>query len=101
MNTGFEKAETLAAGGLDMLETVGKKAYTTLTEHDPGLRRAREFLHPKTEKPSLSAILREAQEKAEEQAKIEEEMEEARKCNFSAMFEDNQGRFINRTLKLQ
>ncbi|KAK7481982.1 hypothetical protein BaRGS_00026785 [Batillaria attramentaria] len=59
MNTGFEKAETLAAGGLDILETIGKKTYTTLTDHDPGLRRAREFLHLRDEKPSLSSVLKE------------------------------------------
>ncbi|XP_076446063.1 uncharacterized protein LOC143283702 isoform X2 [Babylonia areolata] len=91
MNTGFEKAETLAAGGLDILETIGKKTYTTLTEHDPGLRRAREFLHLRGEKPSLSSMLKEAQERAEEEAKHNEELEEARKCNFTALFEDNQG----------
>ena len=91
MNTGFEKAENLAAGGLDILETIGKKTYTTLTEHDPGLRRAREFLHLKEEKQSLSSVLREAQEQAEEAAKHNEELEEARKCNFTALFEDNQG----------
>lgn len=91
MNTGFEKAEHLAAGGLDILETIGRKTYSTLTEHDPGLRRAREFLNQKSEKPSLSSILKEAQEQAEQKAKHDEEMEEARKCNFTAMFEDNQG----------
>lgn len=92
MNTGFEKAETLAAGGLDILESIGKKTYSTLTEHDPGLRRAREFLHMRDEKPSLSSMLREAQEKAEEQVKHDKESEEARKCNFTALFEDNQGK---------
>ncbi|KAK7096996.1 protein FAM114A2-like [Littorina saxatilis] len=91
MNTGFEKAENLAAGGLDILETIGKKTYTTLTEHDPGLRRAREFLHLRDEKPSLSSMLREAQEQADVQAKRDEESEEALKVNFTALFEDNQG----------
>lgn len=91
MNSGFEKAEVLAAGGLDILETIGKKTYTTLTEHDPGLRRAREFLHLQGEKPSLSSVLKEAQEQAEKQAKLDEEFKEALKINFGALFEDNQG----------
>lgn len=91
MNTGFEKAESLAAGGLDILETIGKKTYTTITEHDPGLRRAREFLHPNKDKPSLSTVLREAREQTEQQAKHEAELEEARKYNFTALLEDHQG----------
>lgn len=91
MNSGFEKAEHLAAGGLDILETIGKKTYTTLTDHDPGLRRAREFLHLNDEKPSLSFVLKEAREKSEYHAKREQECEEARKWNFGALFEDNQG----------
>lgn len=74
-----------------MLETIGKKTFEVIKDHDPGLSRTKEFLFDKSDKPSLSQLLREAQkeEKVKEERKKEED--EARLTNLKAMFEENQG----------
>lgn len=91
MAEGFDAVENLAAGGIDVLETIGKKTYSTLSEHDPAFRKTREFLTPKGDKPNLSSILREAKEKAELEAEQEKQNEEARKAHFGTLFDDYQG----------
>ncbi|XP_048777231.2 protein FAM114A2-like isoform X3 [Ostrea edulis] len=86
-----KSSKTLVTGGLDVLETIGKKTFEVIKDHDPGLSRTKEFLFDKSDKPSLSQLLREAQkeEKVKEERKKEED--EARLTNLKAMFEENQG----------
>ncbi|BFZ24495.1 hypothetical protein BsWGS_27534 [Bradybaena similaris] len=91
MAEGFDAVENLAAGGIDVLESIGKKTYSTLSEHDPAFRKTREFLSPKGNKPNLSSVLREAKEKAEFEAEQEKQNEEARKAHFGTLFDDYQG----------
>ncbi|XP_015593120.1 protein FAM114A2 isoform X2 [Cephus cinctus] len=66
-------------GGLDTLETIGKKTMEVLQEGDPGLKKKRAFFMNETDKPILSQMLREAKEKAEVEEKTLEEREIARK----------------------
>lgn len=75
-------------GGLDTLETIGKKTMEVLQEGDPGLRKKREIF---TEKIILSQVLREAKEKAEMEAKLNEDKEVMRKAHFETLFDDFQG----------
>uniref|UniRef100_A0A2C9KSP7 Protein FAM114A2 n=1 Tax=Biomphalaria glabrata TaxID=6526 RepID=A0A2C9KSP7_BIOGL len=91
MSEGFDAVENLAAGGIDVLETIGKKTYNTLSEHDPAFRKTRDFLSPKSNKPNLSIVLREAKDRAEQEAEKVKENEEAMKAHFGTLFDDNQG----------
>ncbi|KAI8797706.1 protein FAM114A2 [Biomphalaria glabrata] len=91
MSEGFDAVENLAAGGIDVLETIGKKTYNTLSEHDPAFRKTRDFLSPKSNKPNLSSVLREAKDRAEQEAEKVKENEEAMKAHFGTLFDDNQG----------
>ncbi|KAH9491571.1 hypothetical protein Btru_030714 [Bulinus truncatus] len=91
MAEGFDAVENLAAGGIDVLETIGKKTYNTISEHDPAFRKTREFLSPRSNKPNLSSVLREAKETAESEAEKVKENEEAMKAHFGTLFDDNQG----------
>lgn len=81
----------LVTGSLDVLESLGKKTFDVINEHDPGLKRARAFLHDRGDKPNLSALLRDAKEQQEFRVKQEQESEEARKCHFGSLFDDFQG----------
>ncbi|XP_015593119.1 protein FAM114A2 isoform X1 [Cephus cinctus] len=78
-------------GGLDTLETIGKKTMEVLQEGDPGLKKKRAFFMNETDKPILSQMLREAKEKAEVEEKTLEEREIARKVHFESLFDDYQG----------
>lgn len=91
MTEGFDAVEHLAAGGIDVLENIGKKTYNTLAEHDPALRRTRQFLAPRSNKPNLSQTLREARDQAEQQQKQKEAHQEALKAHFGTLFDDYQG----------
>ncbi|KAK0060700.1 protein FAM114A2 [Biomphalaria pfeifferi] len=91
MSEGFDAVENLAAGGIDVLETIGKKTYNTLSEHDPAFRKTRDFLSPKSNKPNLSSVLREAKDRAEQEAEKVKENEEAMKAHFGTLFDDYQG----------
>ena len=91
MTEGFDAVEHLAAGGIDVLENIGKKTYNTLAEHDPALRRTRQFLAPRGDKPNLSSSLREARDQAEQQQKQDEANQEALKAHFGTLFDDYQG----------
>jgi len=82
-------SKKVVTGGLDVLETIGKKTFDILTEGDQGLRKVIE--HNRNNKPNLSQSLREAKEEAERRAKEEEEFLESRRANFGAQFDDHQG----------
>lgn len=55
----------IISGGLDTLETVGKKTLEVLQDGDPGLRKKRAIFFQNTEKINLSQTLQEAKNKAE------------------------------------
>lgn len=78
-------------GGLDTLETIGKKTMEVLQDGDPRLMKKRAMFFQEPDKPVLSQILREAKEKAENSDKEQKEKEEARQTNFEALFDDFQG----------
>ncbi|XP_046748381.1 protein FAM114A2 [Diprion similis] len=79
------------AGGLDTLETIGKKTMEVLQDGDPGLKKKRAFFTPDSDKPILSQMLREAKDKAETEEKSLEEKQLARKVHFEILFDDYQG----------
>ncbi|XP_023246817.1 protein FAM114A2 isoform X2 [Copidosoma floridanum] len=79
------------SGGLDTLETLGKKTMEVLQEGDPGLKKKRAFFLNEADKPILSHILREAKEKADLEEKSIEEKELSRKVHFESLFDDYQG----------
>lgn len=79
------------SGGLDTLETIGKKTMEVLQEGDPGLKKKRAFLKIDQDRPVLSQILREAKEKMEEENKVLEEKQYAKKANYESLFDDHQG----------
>ncbi|CAG4976480.1 unnamed protein product [Colias eurytheme] len=79
------------AGGLDTLETIGKKTMEVLQDGDPGLAKKRALLGLDNEKPVLSQILREAKEKAEEEDKIREAKREAKEVHYESLFDDFEG----------
>ncbi|XP_018565203.1 protein FAM114A2 [Anoplophora glabripennis] len=79
------------SGGLDTLETIGKKTMEVIQDGDPGLKRKRAFLNLEGEKPVLSQVLREAKEKAEQENKALQEKHFARKVNYESIFDDHQG----------
>lgn len=79
------------AGGLDTLETIGKKTMEVLQDGDPGLKKKRAFFTQEKDKPILSQILREAKDKAETEEKTLEEKQSARKVHFESLFDDYQG----------
>lgn len=83
----------MIAGGLDTLETIGKKTMEVLQEGDPGLKKKRAFLKLDQEKPILSQILREAKEKAErENSEHNNKLTEtAKKPNYESLFDDHHG----------
>ncbi|XP_038219007.1 protein FAM114A2 [Zerene cesonia] len=79
------------SGGLDTLETIGKKTMEVLQDGDPGLVKKRALLGLDTDKPVLSQILREAKEKAEEEDKIQEAKREAKEVHYESLFDDFEG----------
>lgn len=78
-------------GGIDVLETVGKKAFDFIEEHDPGIHRSK-VLFERGNKPNLSQMLKEAKEETEYKAEMEKESEEARKAHFGYLFDEYQGK---------
>lgn len=79
------------SGGLDTLETIGKKTMEVIQEGDPGLKRKRAFLNLEGEKPVLSQVLREAKEKTEQENKALQEKHFMKKVNYESIFDDHQG----------
>lgn len=72
------------------MESIGKKTYHALTEpaDQQGQRRRLKF---QKEKPNLSSVLKELKEKSDSQATQKEQEAEARRCNYTVLFEDYQG----------
>ncbi|XP_068623087.1 protein FAM114A2 [Battus philenor] len=80
------------AGGLDTLETIGKKTMEVLQDGDPGLAKKRAMLGlDSAEKPVLSQVLREAKAKADEEDKIKEQKREAKEVHYETLFDDYEG----------
>lgn len=79
-------------GGLDTLETIGKKTMEVLQDGDPGLAKKRAMLGLGAgDKPVLSQVLREAKAKAEEEDKVREEKREAKEVHYENLFDDFEG----------
>lgn len=78
-------------GGLDTLETIGKKTVEILQENDPGLKGKTAFLKMDQNKPILSQVLREAKEKSDQENKIMEQKSSIKKANYESLFDDHQG----------
>lgn len=80
------------SGGLDTLETIGKKTMEVLQDGDPGLAKKRAMLGLNPgDKPVLSQVLREAKAKAEEEDKIREQKREAKEVHYENLFDDFEG----------
>ncbi|XP_045478784.1 protein FAM114A2 [Harmonia axyridis] len=86
-NTGTK----VISGGLDTLESIGKKTMEVLQEGDPGLKKKRAFLKIDQEKPVLSQILREAKERAENGQKTSEQTSIKKWKNYETLFDDHHG----------
>ncbi|XP_047027820.1 protein FAM114A2 [Helicoverpa zea] len=79
-------------GGLDTLETIGKKTMEVLQDGDPGLAKKRALLGlGANDKPVLSQVLREAKAKAEEDDRVREEKREAKEVHYENLFDDFEG----------
>lgn len=78
-------------GGLDTLETIGKKTMEVLQEGDPGLKKKRAFLKIDQDRPVLSQLLREAKEKADQENRDLQQKHLVKKPNYESMFDDYQG----------
>ncbi|XP_046343272.2 protein FAM114A2-like isoform X1 [Haliotis rufescens] len=87
----LDAVEALASGGIDVLENIGKKTINVLSDRDPGFKKTKQVMFDGSKKQNLSSMLREAKERAEQDAMHQEEQEEARKHNYGALFEDFQG----------
>ncbi|CAG9854230.1 unnamed protein product [Phyllotreta striolata] len=86
-NTGTK----VITGGLDTLETIGKKTMEVLQEGDPGLKNKRALLKLDKEKPTLSQMLREAKERSETDNQILKEENYKKKINYETLFDDYHG----------
>ncbi|KAG5868849.1 hypothetical protein JTB14_031089 [Gonioctena quinquepunctata] len=62
-----------------------------LQEGDPGLKNKRAFLKLDQDKPVLSQVLREAKEKAEQENKVLQQKNIAKKLNYESLFDDFHG----------
>ncbi|KAJ2941143.1 hypothetical protein O0L34_g10379 [Tuta absoluta] len=78
-------------GGLDTLETIGRKTFEVLQEGDPHLAKKRALLGLDPSTPVLSQVLREAKAKAEEEDQIREERREAKEIHYERLFDDFEG----------
>ncbi|KAG4074190.1 hypothetical protein HA402_015493 [Bradysia odoriphaga] len=83
------------SGGLDSLESIGKRTMTILQENDPGLLNKRKMLGMMDkDTPVLSQILREAKEKTEEAEQNLKEIQKQRykkQLHFETLFDDYHG----------
>ncbi|KAI8440845.1 hypothetical protein MSG28_009156 [Choristoneura fumiferana] len=80
------------AGGLDTLETIGKKTMEVLQDGDPGLAKKRAMLGLDAgDKPVLSQVLREAKSRADEEDRVKEEKREAKEVHYENLFDDFEG----------
>jgi len=78
-------------GGLNVLETVGKKTMQVINETDPGLNKTKSLLADRKNKVNLSQMLRDAKKDREEDEKRKEEFEQTQKTKFHYWFEEEQG----------
>ncbi|OWR50306.1 hypothetical protein KGM_213748 [Danaus plexippus plexippus] len=78
------------SGGLDTLETIGKKTMEVLQDGDPGLAKKKALLGLE-EKPVLSQILREAKERADKEDSVKEAKREAKEIHYETLFDDCEG----------
>jgi len=78
-------------GGLNVLETVGKKTMKVINETDPGLNKTKSIFAEQRGKINLSQMLRDAKKDREENEKREEEFIETQKTKFDYWFEEKQG----------
>ena len=79
-------------GSLDVLESIGRKTFDAINDHDRAvLREKTKMLFERGESPQLTDLLKEAKEKTEIREKIAKENEEALKSDFMALFEEFQG----------
>ncbi|XP_050355557.1 protein FAM114A2 [Nymphalis io] len=79
-------------GGLDTLETIGKKTMEVLQDGDPGLAKKRAMLGlDPGDKPVLSQVLREAKAKADEEDVMREAKREAKQVHYETLFDDFEG----------
>lgn len=86
-----QTSSKVISGGLDTLETIGKKTAEILQENDPGLKNKTAFLKLDQNKPILSQVLREAKENAEKENQIREQKHVPKKANYETLFDDHQG----------
>nr|CAI5862325.1 unnamed protein product [Callosobruchus analis] len=86
-----ETGNKVISGGLDTLETIGKKTMEVLQDGDPGLKKKRQFLKLEQEKPILSQVLREAKEKAEQENQSYQQKHIVKKKNYETLFDDHHG----------
>ncbi|XP_033743309.1 protein FAM114A2-like isoform X3 [Pecten maximus] len=84
-------SNALVTGSLDVLETIGKKTFDVIKDHDPGLHKTKEVLFQRGDKPNLSQILRDAKEDSAKRMEQEKESDDARKAHFGFMFDEYQG----------
>ncbi|XP_063622904.1 protein FAM114A2 [Cydia splendana] len=80
------------SGGLDTLETIGKKTMEVLQDGDPGLAKKRAMLGlDPGDKPVLSQVLREAKARADEEDRAREQKREAKEVHYENLFDDFEG----------
>ncbi|XP_061717225.1 protein FAM114A2 [Cydia pomonella] len=80
------------SGGLDTLETIGKKTMEVLQDGDPGLAKKRAMLGlDPGDKPVLSQVLREAKARADEEDRAREQKREAKEVHYENLFDDYEG----------
>ncbi|XP_036364261.1 protein FAM114A2 isoform X1 [Octopus sinensis] len=96
-----EKSKNIVTGSLDVLESLGRKTFDAINEHDPvGIRDKTKMLFERGDSPQLADLLKEAKEKSEMEEKIAQETTEALKFDFGALFEDYQGQAHMDALRL-
>lgn len=87
-----EKSKNLVTGSLDVLESIGRKTFDAINDHDHAvIREKTKMIFERGELPQLTDLLKEAKEQSEIKEKIAKENEEALKSDFAALFEDFQG----------
>ncbi|VVC39877.1 Protein of unknown function DUF719 [Cinara cedri] len=86
-------------GGLDTLETVGKKTFEVLQEGDPGLLKKRALFFQNNEKINLSQVLQEAKEKSEIKSQQNVNQVEVKK-EYAYLLDDFQGLIHLESLEL-
>lgn len=85
-----EISSRVLSGGLDTLETIGKKTMEVLQEGDPGLKKKRALLLGQGQQ--LSLVLKEARDRAAADDRRAGELAAGRRRHFETVFDDFQGR---------